>query len=59
MLRWLILGAGGWGSNYVRATRALRGVRVVGYADTNAKALRRLEADGVDANQQFVWPARG
>jgi predicted dehydrogenase len=49
MLRWLILGAGGWGGNYVRATRALRGVRVVGYVDTNPQALRRLEADGVDA----------
>jgi predicted dehydrogenase len=49
MLRWLILGAGGWGGNYVRATRAMRGVRVVGYVDTNAKALRRLEADGIDA----------
>ena len=53
MLRWLILGAGGWGSNYVRATRAMRGVRVVGYADVNPKALRRIEADGIDATLLF------
>ncbi len=47
MLEWLILGAGSWGANYVRAVGRLRGVRVVGYADTNPKVLRKLRADGV------------
>ena len=48
MLRWLVLGAGGWGRNYVRAARAIRGVRIVGYADINPKVLRKLRADGVE-----------
>ena len=53
MLEWLILGAGGWGTNYVRAARAQRGVRIVGYADTNPKALRALRAEGVEAALLF------
>jgi len=47
MLRWLILAAGGWGTHYVRAARALGGVRVVGYVDTNPKVLARLRDEGV------------
>jgi len=53
MLKWLVLGAGGWGDNYVRATRGLKGVRVVGYADTNPKVLEKLRTDGVDEKLLF------
>ena len=53
MLDWLILGAGGWGTNYVRAARAQRGVRIVGYADTNPKVLRKLHAEGVEPARLF------
>ena len=53
MLNWLILGAGGWGANYVRAARAQRDVRIVGYADTNAKVLRKLRAEGVEPERLF------
>lgn len=53
MLRWLVLGAGGWGRNYVRAARAMRGVRIAGYADINPKVLKALRADGVEGALLF------
>lgn len=53
MLTWLVVGAGGWGSHYTRAVRAMRGVRPVGFADTNPKVLARLRADGVPSRLLF------